>query len=153
MYRYGFGIRSPRLPVCRVSIALLLTASCATPYQLRSSAKGGYSDFRIADDLFSVSFKGNAATPEEQAEKYLFRRASEVTLEHGFNFFVIEAEKGRTRSSSLGYSGVKFPLVAPGSALRIRCYHVQPPEDVSSIDAAAFLRFNFPEALESGDTR
>ena len=148
MYVHGFGAPTHRLVVGLVIVVALVGAACATTYKPRGTRGGGYSDYRIAEDVFSVSFKGNTATPEELAEKYLLRRASEVTLEHGFAYFAIEAEKGRTRSSSLGYSGVKFPLVAPGSAIRIRCFKDQPPEDVSSINAVDFLRFNFPEVLK-----
>jgi len=125
---------------------VLLLAGCATPYQ-SLGARGGYSDYRISADVFAVNFRGNTATREETVEKYLLRRASELTLEHGFKHFVVLSEKGRTRSSSLGYSGFKVPVIAPGGAIQIRCFHSKPADSDSPIDAANFLRFNFPEAL------
>jgi hypothetical protein len=128
-------------------VALAVSGGCATPYKSADSG-GGYSDFRITTDVFAVSFRGSAGTLEETVDRYLLRRASELTLEHGFTYFVILSEKERTRSSSLGYSGFKIPVVAPGTTLWIRCFQDLPPDHEVAIDAADFLRFNFPEALE-----
>ena len=65
---------------------------------------------------------------------------------------VVVSEKGRTRSGSVGYSGFKLPVVSPGSAVQIRCFHDPPPEPQSPIDAAEFLGFNFPDALKERRT-
>jgi hypothetical protein len=127
--------------------AIALLAGCATPYKSADAGKG-YSDFRITTDVFAVSFRGSAGTFEETVDRYLLRRASELTLEHGFTYFVILSEKERTRSSSLGYSGFKIPIIAPGTSVWIRCFEDLPPDHGLMIDAADFLRFNFPEALK-----
>ena len=125
----------------------LLVGACATPY--RSEKHGaGYSEFRITDDTFSVTFRANSATREETVDKYILRRASELTLEHGFGFFVVFKETGRNRSSSIGYSGLKFPIIIPGETIRIRCFHEEPPDTEGLIDAAKFMRFNFPQACD-----
>ena len=134
----------------------LLAAGCATPYQSAGSG-GGYSDYRVSKDLFAVSFRGNTGTREETVDKYLLRRASEITLKHGFKYFVILWEKERTRSSSVGYSGFKIPLVAPGSSVWIQCFHDRPIDHDLPIDAAEFLGFNYPKVLkdlrtEEGET-
>jgi hypothetical protein len=118
---------------------------CATPYQSARSS-GGYTDFRITKDVFAVSFRGSVGTYEETVDKYLLRRASELTLEHGFTHFMILSEKERTRSSSFGYSGLKIPMVAPGTSVWIRCFKDMPlTTDGLVIDAEEFLRFNVPE--------
>jgi len=139
-----------------VALCLLVittfTAGCATPYQ--SASKGdGYSDYRVSTDLFAVSFRGNTSTREETVDKYLIRRASEITLEHGFKYFVVLWEKERTRSSSVGYSGFKIPLVAPGTSVWIQCFHDRPIDHNLPIDAAEFLRFNYPKVLEDLRTK
>ena len=82
--------RRIRFPTYRVMIGswlavMLVIAGCATPYKPRKRSFG-YSDYRIAPDVFAVSFKANASTNEETAELYLLRRASELTLEHGFEY-------------------------------------------------------------------
>ncbi len=130
---------------------LAVSGGCATPYK-SAAAGSGYSDFRVSTDVFAVSFRGNTSTLEETVDKYLLRRASELTLEHGFTHFVILSEKERTRSSSVGYSGFKIPFVAPGTAVWIQCFKDPPPDRGLLINAADFLRFNFPEALEKPDS-
>ncbi len=137
-----------RLAVTLATAALVTLGGCAsTPY--KSASRGeGYSDFRITTNVFAVSFRGNVRTAEEIVDKFLLRRAAELTLKHGFEYFVILSEKERTRESSLGYSGVKVPFVAPGRAIWIRCFNEPPPDHELPIHAADFLGFNFPDALE-----
>jgi hypothetical protein len=130
------------------ALLFVLVAGCATPYEASRSGSG-YSDFRVAKDVFAVSVRGNVATREERVEKYILRRASELTLEYGFKYFVILSEKERTRSSSVGYSAVKIPLIFPGTSIWIRCFHERPPDHGLPIDAAEFLGYNYPEALEA----
>jgi hypothetical protein len=74
----------------------LILAGCATsgstPYQPVSSAnavQGGYSEVRLAEDRYSVSFAGNRLTSREQVESFLLYRAAELTLERGYDWFVI----------------------------------------------------------------
>lgn len=71
-------------------------AGCATtgstPYQPASSAnavKGGYSETRLAEDRWSVNFAGNRLTSREQVETFLLYRAAELTLQQGYDWFVI----------------------------------------------------------------
>jgi len=77
------------------SIALL-TGGCAgtsTPYQPLSSANrvsGGYTDLRLSEDRYRVSFAGNSLTSREKVESYLLFRAAELTLEQGRDWFEIE---------------------------------------------------------------
>lgn len=135
------------LRTCTVAATVLIAMGCATPYQPRGFS-GGYSDYRVSADVFSVSFRGSSSTREEVVEEFLLRRASELTLEHGFVYFVVLAEKDRTRTSSVGYSAMKLPIISPGSSIQIRCFRDRPPDPESPIDAAEFLGFNFPEALK-----
>lgn len=123
---------------------------CATPYQSAHGGRG-YIDYRITTDVFAVSFRGSVGTLEDTVERYLLRRASELTLEHGFTHFVILSEKERTRSSSVGYSGFKIPIVAPGTSVWIRCFHDPPRDRELPIDAADFLKFNYPETPAESD--
>jgi len=74
----------------------LLTTGCAmssTPYQPLQSASrvsGGYSDLRIDETHYRVSFAGNRLTSRERVESYLLFRAAELTLLTGYDYFVIE---------------------------------------------------------------
>lgn len=60
----------------------------ATPYQAAVDGKG-YAEQAIEEDRFRVTFAGNTLTPRETTENYLLHRAAEVTLQRGFDHFVI----------------------------------------------------------------
>lgn len=74
----------------------LAVASCtmtSTPYQPLHSASrvsGGYSDLRIDETHYRVTFAGNRLTSRERVESYLLFRAAELTLLKGYDYFVIE---------------------------------------------------------------
>lgn len=69
-------------------MALGLTA-CATPtpYQPLERERGGYSEERLSEDRYRVVFVGNAHTEPEQVERFLLRRAAELTLRNGYGWF------------------------------------------------------------------
>ena len=83
-----------RVPIA-LAAALALSlglAACetATPYQpLAAGAKvsGGFTDQRLDDNHFRVTFRGNDMTSREQVETYLLYRAAEVTVNNGFDWF------------------------------------------------------------------
>lgn len=85
-----------RLLIAAASSAALLVAGCATtgstPYQpvsASNAAAGGFSDRRIADGDYQVTFAGNHLTSRETVESYLLYRAAELTLEQGYDWFTI----------------------------------------------------------------
>lgn len=84
-----------RLVLCAALTPLLLAiGGCATPthYQPLSAASpaaGGYTDQRLADDRYRVTFAGNTLTTRERVESYLLFRAAELTVEKGFDWFVV----------------------------------------------------------------
>jgi hypothetical protein len=74
-------------------VAVLLLSGCVgepTPYQ-RAAAQGreGYSEKRVSEDTFYVTYTANARTPGRVACAYLYRRAAEVTLRYGFRYFAV----------------------------------------------------------------
>jgi hypothetical protein len=81
--------------VIAAALALGITgcATQTTPYQplsASSRASGGYSDVRLAPDRFEVTFAGNRFTSREQVEAALLYRAAELTVQQGFDWFVVE---------------------------------------------------------------
>ena len=146
--------------------AVGLLSGCATPYKPMGWT-GGYDDFRITEDTFEVTFKGNGYTASERVSRYVFRRASEVTLLHGFTHFIPLFEADRTRFSTMyhssGYAtahatgqtahgygsstGYSSTIEKPGTTMRIRCFNEPVPELDGLIDAHDFLSYNYPEAL------
>ena len=69
-----------------VLLACLLTG-CSTPYQA-NGLMGGYSDYMVAPDEAIVTFSGNGYTSAMQVIQMTARRCAEVTLQHGYRYFV-----------------------------------------------------------------
>lgn len=76
-----------------VALSLLLNAcATSTPYQPNipgQSPAGGYSDERLAENRYRVTFTGNSFTSRDRVEGYMLYRAAELTLERGYDWFRI----------------------------------------------------------------
>jgi hypothetical protein len=75
-----------------VLLGLIGLAGCAqpTPYQPATSENGdGYTTQRIESNRFRISFRGNSVTSRQTVDTYMLYRAAEVTLENGYDYFVI----------------------------------------------------------------
>lgn len=69
-----------------------IITGCATPYK-KLGKNGGYTDEKINDRVYKVSFQGNTHTSDEKVYKYFLRRSAEIALSHHFPYFlVIESE-------------------------------------------------------------
>jgi hypothetical protein len=83
--------------------AALLLSSCmtATPYQPEVRGQrihGGYSEQRLANNRFRVTFDGNTLTSRERVEGYMLYRAAELTIKEGFDWFrIVDRETDRDR--------------------------------------------------------
>lgn len=88
----------PQILHARVAAALLACglvtlAACETGPIYKPKGPGetvGYTDERLTENRFRVTFTGTRATPREEVENYLLRRAAEVTLQSGFSHFVFD---------------------------------------------------------------
>ncbi|HWH22140.1 MAG TPA: hypothetical protein VNT25_02440 [Allosphingosinicella sp.] len=72
-----------------LAAAGLSLSACATPtaYQPMVPQKGGYSEERLSENQFKVMFAGNPHTPPERVSQFLLRRAAELTLAEGYDWF------------------------------------------------------------------
>ncbi|WP_370372644.1 CC0125/CC1285 family lipoprotein [Henriciella pelagia] len=68
-------------------VALLGACATATPYQAASPNDRGYSNQRIEQNRFIVSFSGNSLTDRQTVETYLLYRAAELTVQSGYDHF------------------------------------------------------------------
>jgi hypothetical protein len=77
-------------PLTALAALALFVAGCAaaTPYH-PMGLEGGYSQTRLGADLFTVIFQGNAHLPRRTAESYALYRTAEVSIESGFDYFVV----------------------------------------------------------------
>lgn len=89
-----------------ISVITLYLVACSTPTPYGPmTGRYGYAEQRIEADRFRVLFHGNESTPREQVETFLLYRAAELTLENGFDYFlVIEQDTDISRT----YTSTRF---------------------------------------------
>ncbi len=142
-------------PFCTVvvlAISLGVWGCEATPYQRARVAFGrGYADKKLSDDTFHVAFTANYTTSADTLCEYLYRRAAELTLRHGFRYFTVIREPRPLVEYKIGYSsredaeaGIdakEAEMPAWGTLqMTIQCFrHVFPTADVHLTDAKAYL--------------
>jgi hypothetical protein len=116
-------------------VAIVAASACttATPYRPASDSYGeerrtGYWDYRIEADRYRVTFGGNSMTSRETVERYLLFRSAELTLERGYDWFVM-ADRDTERKSRtyidqpfspgrFGYWGPTWSYWSPGFGRR-----------------------------------
>jgi hypothetical protein len=109
--------RASRAPAPGLSVCALLAAGCATiatPYQPDTggqAAAGGYSEERLTNQRFHVTFSATPGTPKRLIEAHLLRRCAELTLQEGFDWFELA---NRTTQSDVHVH------VAPDNRYRVR---------------------------------
>ena len=89
-----------------VAGATLLSACASgpTPYQAAAGYERGYSETRIEDARYRISFKGNSLTERETVENYMLFRAAELTLQSGFDTFTV-VSRDTDKDSSVRRTG------------------------------------------------
>jgi hypothetical protein len=82
-----------------------------TPYQPGGGSERGYSETRIENDRYRISFKGNSLTDRETVENYMLYRAAELALQNGYDTFTIvdrDTDKQRNVRSYGGYMSTRL---------------------------------------------
>jgi hypothetical protein len=114
MLSHWFNLRLAKPAAAALLLALGVSACATGPvYVPRGPGQSvGYTDQRLTENRFRVTFSGNSATRREEVEDHLMRRAAEVTLQNGFSHFVFDARdtEGETyyRSSFIPRSYLGF---------------------------------------------
>jgi hypothetical protein len=86
--------RSAAIAAVLALAAGLSACATATPYQPNmpgAAVSGGYSDYRLDQNKFRVTFAGNTLTSRETVERYLLYRAAELTVAQGYDWFSVDA--------------------------------------------------------------
>lgn len=98
--------------VAAASLAVLAACATATPYQPAGfgGSQYGYSEMPIEADRFRVTFAGNSVTDRQVVENYLLYRAAELTLQNGYDYFLVADRdtEARRRYQSMGGSFSSF---------------------------------------------
>lgn len=90
---------------------------------------GGYTDTKIEDDKFQVEISCNALTADQTCKNYLLYRCAELTLENGFDYFIIsESSDNSGMYYSIGTT-VGTAMETPAYNLTIVCGKGDKPKD------------------------
>ena len=98
--------------------ALLLTlalAACTTPTvyaPLQSPAGSGFSETKIQDDRWRISFRGGSDAGRERVADLTLLRAAQVTLQQGYDWFRITQRYGQA-SPPRGMPPTPTPKLEP----------------------------------------
>jgi hypothetical protein len=99
-------MRRSIVTIVSLGLAACVTPSPYAPYECKGPLKKcvGYSQVKLASDTYQVRFEGAAsADTRARIEDYTLLRCAELTLESGFEYFVVmqatDATSTETRSS------------------------------------------------------
>lgn len=76
-------------------------AGCVTPTPYGPRVEGsstGYTDERLAQNRYRVTFTGNTVTPRAAVEDYLLYRAAQVTLDSGYAAFEFDTRDTKAKT-------------------------------------------------------
>lgn len=105
-----------------IVLVTILLASCtaSTDYQCFADRNRiGYTSLRRSNDSYSISYQGAEYSRQEQIYDYVLLRSAELTVECGYNYFVVVSNTDRTRKSyrySSGTTTTTHRAAAAGSA-------------------------------------
>jgi hypothetical protein len=114
-------------------LVLGVLSGCATPTAYRPyqdsffESSGGYTDIKLQDGVYRVSFTGNADTVGDRSANFAMLRCAEVALRDGYPYFVISSDRTETLSSVAPYrnSWASFYNM-PVSTYVIQCFKEKP---------------------------
>ena len=99
-------------PIAAACAALAL-AACATPTVYapanpNAASSVGFSEYRIENNRYRVTFQGGPGAPPQLVNDYAFLRAAEVTLRDGYDWFQVVDRFGE--QTGAGYGGPRISI-------------------------------------------
>ena len=100
-----------RAALAALATTTLLMAGCQTETTFRPATghgfySDGYSERQIEPTRFIVNFSGNSSTPRDTVERYLFFRAAQLTLQQGYDYFVMADRDTKLRQQTYTTPGI-----------------------------------------------
>ncbi len=120
--------------VISLFVVLLLT-SCATTYQ-KEGWRGGFSETQLSENIFKVNFKGNGRTGSDRVGDFGLLRAAELTLEYGFNYFMVIDKTDETR---VGFANNTL-YHKPRAEILIKCFKEKPETNAVVYEAKFIIK-------------
>ncbi|WP_339741583.1 hypothetical protein [uncultured Maricaulis sp.] len=107
--------------LCLAAISVLAACATPTPYQAAGDNHWGFQESQIEANRFRVSFSGNSLTDRETVETYFLYRAAELTLERGYDHFIVVQRATDVESRIIGAG--RDPFYRPGFGLHYTYFH------------------------------
>lgn len=154
-------MRTILLAAAAALFATSASAETNTTYQPVSSSwrHSGYSETTVDYNRMRVSFRGNSGASRESVETNLLYRAAELTLQRGFDYFVV-VDHNVDAAVELKSVGPPLPPIAPRRYQQETRYTVtsdvmmfrgvRPPNAPAAFDARA-IQANFASHIERPD--
>jgi hypothetical protein len=114
----------------------LSLAGCATGYHSKGLT-GGYSNMKLQDNIFKVTFNGNAYLSMEKARDFALLRSAEITIENGYKYFVVLEANGSMKIAS---------YITPAANMTIECFRDKPDHVKGMIYDAGQIKTNIKKA-------
>ena len=111
-------------------------AGCATGYHSKGFT-GGYSNMKLQDNIFKVTFRGNAYSSMERTGNFALLRSAEITIENGYKYFVVLETNGFIKI---------FSYIMPATDMTIECFQDKPVHVKGMIYDAGQIKTNIKNA-------
>ncbi len=136
-----------KLPIALMMITLL--TGCETSYgptgEYGGFPHGGYTDSNVNANTAIVSFVGNYFTPQNDIDNYLLYRSAKVTLENGYNYFVITSTSSSCKNIEVATATTDHVTTNPPQLHRTYYSHTKyAGYSVSNTRTPRFYQFSAP---------
>lgn len=99
--------RFTSLGLAALATATLAACATSTPYSAANEeSQYGFTEQKIENNRYRITFRGNSLTERETVENYLLYRAAELTVEQGFDHFIVVSDDTEKKTS---YSATRYP--------------------------------------------
>lgn len=127
-----------------------LLVGCASTYHAKKSKSGdGYSEAMIAADTYLVSFTATENTPPDRIALFVLYRAAELTIEKGFDHFIMGGEDTQVKRNSVNAALFGGPVTEiPTRSATVRMGKgPKPPDNPAAYDAHELTTNLKPQVL------
>ena len=114
----------------------LSLVGCATGYHSKAFT-GGYSNMKLQDNIFKVTFRGNAYSSMERTGDFALLRSAEITIENGYKYFVVLETNSFIKI---------FSYIMPATDMTIECFQDKPANVKGMIYDAEQIKTNIKNA-------